>query len=110
MFASSPFWTRPAICCALALSACASFAVAVTPAPNFTNSLGMEFTLIEPGSFTMGKTVGPRLNDLPEGNYDQQPAHKVTLTTRFYILNAPMSQSHFKSTLGFGSLEDVSWS
>src|SRR5262249_32308341 len=119
MFASGLFWTRRAVCCALALSGCATLAAAevhpnpghdaIAPAPRFTNTLGMEFTLIEPGSFTVGKTGNVRLSDSQDTDYDQQPAHQVTLTKGFYILNTLVSQRYFKSTIVMGNPNDCSW-
>ena len=49
----------------------------------FTNSLGMTFVLIPPGSFTMGSP-----DDEPgrnPGDYNEGPLHKVTLTSPFYL-------------------------
>ena len=57
-----------------------------------TNSLGMQFVRIEPGSFMMG-SENASLSDevtagkahLRDGDSDEQPVHQVTLTTPFYI-------------------------
>ena len=58
----------------------------------YTNSIGMQFVRIEPGTFHMGsKDAG--LSDaltagkayLSDGDWDEQPGHQVTLTTPFYI-------------------------
>jgi formylglycine-generating enzyme required for sulfatase activity len=43
---------------------------------NFVNTVGMKFTLIEPGSFFMGSD---------EGRYDETPAHKVFITKPYYL-------------------------
>ena len=57
-----------------------------------TNSLGMEFVSIEPGTFTMGSenaALSDELTDgkahLRDGDWDEKPGHRVTLTTPFYI-------------------------
>lgn len=57
-----------------------------------TNSLGMQFVSIEPGTFTMGSenaALSDELTDgkahLRDGDWDEKPVHRVTLTTPFYI-------------------------
>jgi len=42
----------------------------------FTNSLGMEFVRIAPGTFSMGST---------NGDFDEEPVHSVTISRPFYI-------------------------
>jgi len=76
------------------------FAAGVPPTTKeFTNSIGMKFVRVEPGTFTMG--CGQNLPDevknarefsgnrkiwLPDkGDYDEQPVHKVTITKPFYM-------------------------
>lgn len=71
--------------------------LAASPAPagpGFTNSVGMAFVRIEPGQFVRGTD-----RELPEqvvkargqnwvpamGDYDERPAHPVTLTQAFYL-------------------------
>ena len=51
-------------------------------APEFTNSIGMKFTLVEPGSFLMGVGETPLPVELtnqrgtsPEGDFDEKPNH-----------------------------------
>ncbi|MGE4489368.1 MAG: SUMF1/EgtB/PvdO family nonheme iron enzyme [Kiritimatiellales bacterium] len=59
---------------------------------SLVNSIGMEFVCIEPGSFVMGQD-GPaadyRMDRHPEkfddADWDERPAHKVTVTTDFYM-------------------------
>lgn len=48
--------------------------------PNFTNSIGMKFARIEPGSFLMGSA-----SDEPDRDEFDGPQHKVTLTNIFYL-------------------------
>ncbi len=57
-----------------------------------TNSLGMQFVSIEPGAFTMGSenaALSDELTDgkahLRDGDWDEKPVHRVTLTTPYYI-------------------------
>jgi len=42
----------------------------------YTNSLGMEFVRIDPGTFTMGSE---------NGDYDEKPVHTVTISQPFYM-------------------------
>ena len=58
----------------------------------YTNSFGMQFVRIEPGTFTMGSenaALPDELTDgkshLRDGDWDEKPVHQVTLTTPFYI-------------------------
>ena len=60
--------------------------------PTGTNSLGMQFVRIEPGSFMMGSENASLSDELTEGkahlrdgDWDEKPVHEVTLTTPFYI-------------------------
>ena len=60
--------------------------------PTGTNSLGMQFVRIEPGSFMMGSenvSLSDELTEgkahLRDGDWDERPVHQVTLTTPFYI-------------------------
>ena len=85
----------------IAIMAAVGFAVAVLPTgKRHTNSLGMEFVRIAPGTFMMGHE-GSRLSEqllnpaepdgqrrlwLPEnGDYDEHPAHRVTISKPFHI-------------------------
>ena len=66
----------------------------------YTNSIGMKFVRIEPGSFQMGndKTLPPellpiidggdrggRFDLLAHGDYDERPVHSVKITEPFYM-------------------------
>ncbi len=58
----------------------------------FTNSFGMKFVKIEPGSFKMGKSsnqIPKEVRDgrgmTPNGDFDEIPQHKVTITSPFYV-------------------------
>ncbi len=57
----------------------------------FTNSLGMKFVRIEPGTFSMGglqkqlpKELASRRH-MRDGDPDEQPVHKVTISKPFYM-------------------------
>jgi len=58
----------------------------------FTNSIGMQFVRIEPGTFNMGSANANLADEvtadkeyLRDGDWDEQPIHQVTLSTPFYI-------------------------
>ncbi|MGH7556527.1 MAG: SUMF1/EgtB/PvdO family nonheme iron enzyme, partial [Gemmatimonadota bacterium] len=57
----------------------------------FTNSIGMDLVLIEPGSFTMGETnripaeMLEEMSYLTEGDWDERPAHRVTISQPYWI-------------------------
>jgi len=59
----------------------------------FTNTVGMTFVRIEPGTFQMGqldKTLPPEvfvagLDFTREGDFDEKPIHTVTITKPFYM-------------------------
>src|SRR5690349_21147326 len=74
-----------------ALLLAASAAAATQPKDKqFTNSIGMRFVRIEPGSFTMGFSGAPLSGDLSvrswraKGDFDEYPAHKVRISRPFY--------------------------
>ncbi|OQW96593.1 MAG: hypothetical protein BWK74_08150 [Desulfobacteraceae bacterium A6] len=80
----------------------------------FTNSLGMNFVLIPPGTFMMGSPP-----DEPE-RLDNEQQHRVTLTKEFYMQTTPVTQrqwmavmgdnpSHFKNCGDNCPVELVSW-
>ncbi len=69
-------------------------------APTYTNSIGMKFVRIEPGTFQMGQLKrlvpevlplieggdrGGRFDLLAEGDYDERPVHTVTINRPFYM-------------------------
>ncbi|MHC4157254.1 MAG: formylglycine-generating enzyme family protein [Planctomycetota bacterium] len=59
----------------------------------YTNSLGMKFVRIEPGTFEMGQldtplpleVVRPGADFLSVGDFDERPVHDVTITKPFYM-------------------------
>jgi len=55
----------------------------------FANSIGMQFVRIEPGTFLMGTQLG-------DGDWDEQPAHKVTITQPYYISETEVTIEQFR--------------
>ncbi len=62
--------------------------------PSFTNSLGMEFRFIKPGSFMMGSPTNE------PGRDDDETQHKVTLSKGFYIQTTEVTQGQWKAVMG----------
>lgn len=65
-------------------------------AKNFTNSIGMHFTMIPAGKFMMGED--PSLHN--EGKDDERPQHEVTISKPFYIGIHEVTQKQWKSVMG----------
>ena len=89
----------------------------------YTNSIGMQFVRIEPGTFTMGSATANLADELiagkdylRDGDWDEQPVHQVTLSTPFYIgifqvTNAQYEEfqsahSKLRGKLGFSQDDD----
>lgn len=79
----------------------------------FTNSVGMTFIYVPPGTFAMGSPPDELGRDLDE------TLHKVTLTKGFYLQNTEVTQSQWKVVMGENPamlknddrpVENVSWS
>ena len=72
-------------------------------ADTITNSIGMKLVRIEPGSFTMGQD-GPTSDYFftkhPEevnlADYDERPAHKVTLTQAFHLGTTEVTAGQYR--------------
>jgi formylglycine-generating enzyme required for sulfatase activity len=70
-----------------------SLAVAKMPSDEeYTNSIGMKFVRIKPGTFKMGVGKTPLPVELthqrgtqPEGDFDETPNHTVEITKPFYV-------------------------
>ncbi|OQX16650.1 MAG: hypothetical protein BWK80_40035 [Desulfobacteraceae bacterium IS3] len=60
----------------------------------FTNSIGMEFVYIPPGSFMMGSPENEPDRD------DDEKQHKVTLTKGFYMQTTEVTQGQWKAVMG----------
>lgn len=65
------------------------------------NSIGMKMLRLEPGVFVMGETnqtpeslKGPRY--ITDGDYDEHPAHKVTISRAFYISETPVTIEQYR--------------
>jgi len=81
------------------LCLCATLVFAKMPVEKYyTNSLGMKFVRIKPGTFTMGQIKKPLSSEilpvfrgrglfdaLNNGDYDERPVHQVKITKPFYI-------------------------
>src|SRR5581483_8499621 len=72
----------------------ASVGVAGMP-QRITNSLGMTFTIIPAGEFTMGSPPTE-----PERGSDEGPLHKVQITKPFYMAVFPVTQEHYSRVMG----------
>ena len=59
-----------------------------------SNSLGMEFVYIEPGTFMMGSPSGE------PGRDDDERRHQVTLTKGFYMHTTEVTQGQWKAVMG----------
>jgi formylglycine-generating enzyme required for sulfatase activity len=76
----------PIICLVILIEGCA------TPMPTeerqYTNSIGMKFVRIEPGSFTTGSAEG--------GDFDERPAHKVNITKPFFMAVTEVTNDQYE--------------
>jgi formylglycine-generating enzyme required for sulfatase activity len=79
------------------------------PSREFTNSVGMKFVLIEPGTFLMG-------SDTDTAN--EKPVHEVTLSKGFYLQTTEVTQAQWQAVMGNNPsffkgpdrpVENVSW-
>jgi len=79
------------------------------PPRTFTNSIGMKFVWIDPGSFRMGSD---------DKKADEKPAHMVTLSKGFYLQTTEVTQSQWEAVMGTNPsqfkgpdrpVETVSW-
>jgi formylglycine-generating enzyme required for sulfatase activity len=71
----------------------------------FTNSLGMEFVLIPPGSFTMGSQISPKEAAKKFGGdigwyENEHPAHLVEICEPFYLQKTEVTQGQWRSVMG----------
>src|SRR5262245_652749 len=73
-----------------AAQACAT--VGLPTGSTFTNTIGMQFVRIQPGTFTMGVGSTPLPAELQEGrpelangDFDEGPNHLVTISQPFYM-------------------------
>jgi formylglycine-generating enzyme required for sulfatase activity len=87
---------------------------------DYTNSIGITFNHIKPGTFIMGSPVGePGRYDEP-GTGNDETQHQVTLTQGYYMQTTEVTQGQWKAVMGgnpsyFSNcgddcpVEDVSW-
>jgi formylglycine-generating enzyme required for sulfatase activity len=59
-----------------------------------TNSLGMKFVYIKPGTFMMGSPASE------VGRYDDETQHQVTLTRGFYMQTTEVTQGQWRAVMG----------
>jgi len=62
-----------------------------SPPREFTNSVGMRFVWIEPGSFQMGSHTG---------DADERPVHEVTLSKGLYLQVTEVPQRQWEAVMG----------
>ncbi len=71
------------------------------PQKSFTNSLGMKFVWIEPGTFLMGSPKNEK------GRSEIEVQHKVTLTKGFYMSTCPVTQEQWYAIIAPGYYKHV---
>jgi sulfatase modifying factor 1 len=64
------------------------------PPKHFTNSIGMKFVWIRPGTFVMGSPANE------EGRADNETQHKVTLTKGYYMGVHLVTQEQWQAVMG----------
>src|SRR3977135_4255602 len=64
------------------------------PPKNFTNSIGMKFVWIPPGSFLMGSPKEEKERE------DNETQHKVTLSKGFYMGVFAVTQEQWQAVMG----------
>ncbi|MDR3320469.1 MAG: formylglycine-generating enzyme family protein [Desulfovibrio sp.] len=80
---------------------------------SYTNSIGMEFTLIPSGSFSMGAD-----KNFEEASDDEIPQHRVNISKQFYLGKYEVTQAQWTAVMGsnpskfkgrLNPVEQVSW-
>lgn len=67
----------------------------MTAGETFSNSLGMTFVRIAPGTFRMGAKPG---EGTPYNvHHDERPAHEVTIEQSFYVAETPVTNAQFEA-------------
>src|SRR4051812_14873701 len=64
------------------------------PPKNFTNSIGIKFVWIPPGTFTMGSPKEEK------GRQENETQHKVTLTKGFYLGVYTVTKEQWHAVMG----------
>ena len=93
-------------CIILLLASCTAMSPsgnAKQTVPFFTNSLGMTMKRIEPGTFVMGAdgtplpvTLTDNLPHRTNGDFDEVPAHSVTITQPFHIATTEVTNEQYE--------------
>ena len=70
-------------------------------APTCTNSFGMTFHRMEPGTFLMGNDRPlddslVRLSHWRYGDDDERPVHRVEISRPFYLAETPVTNAHYE--------------
>jgi formylglycine-generating enzyme required for sulfatase activity len=68
--------------------------VAAGAGRQFTNSLGMEFVSIEPGSFMMGSPANE------PGRFDNEKQRRVVISDAFYMQTTEVTQGQWRKVMG----------
>jgi len=63
------------------------------PVPEFTNSIGMTFVYIKPGTFIMGSPLSE------PGRYSDETQHQVTLTKGYYMQTTEVTQAQWSAIM-----------
>ena len=61
----------------------------------YTNSIGMEFVMIEAGTFLMGSGADDR-----EAPANEKPRHRVTISKPFYLGKHEVTQAEWEAVMG----------
>ena len=91
--------TKSVLAIVVCLLVCSVSAAQMPDGKTYTNSIGMKFVRIEPGTFRMGNLSeslpfnmmpedggpGIRMDHLQAGDFDEKPVHTVTITKPFYM-------------------------
>lgn len=97
----------PTIFLALGIACMAAIAIAQAPRTS-TNSIGMKLVRIQPGTFQMGIDPAPLPPELlkaeprfmskrmPDGDFDESPAHTVRITKEFLIGETEVTTEQFR--------------
>jgi len=64
------------------------------PEPKITNSIGMTFVYIKPGTFMMGSPSDE------QGRFDNETQHQVTLTKGYYMQTTEVTQGQWRAVMG----------
>jgi formylglycine-generating enzyme required for sulfatase activity len=71
------------------------------PPMEFTNSIGMRFVLVKPGTFLMGSPADE------EGRFDNEHQHEVTITKAFYLGVHPVTVGQWRRFAATGDVTEA---